>query len=134
MARTYQPSTATRRKTATAPLDTNGSGSFEEQDRRGEGGQLGDNAERRENLTTVRDEPDSDSRENRDDSREYGRESRGGREFGERRDERKARDGDAEQGSRHEQPPNSRAWTRSRPCSRPGSRSSRPGRSWRKPW
>jgi hypothetical protein len=122
MARTYQPSTATRPDTATAPLDTNGSGSFEEQDRRGEGGQLGDNAERRENLTTGRDEPDNDSRgsrenrddprenrddprENRDDSREYGRESRGGREFGERRDERTPRDGDAEQGSRREQPP-----------------------------
>jgi hypothetical protein len=109
MARTTdQPSTASRRKTSTGQPDTNGSGSFEEQDRRGEGGQLGDNAERRENLTTVRDEPDSDSRdsrENRDDSREYGRESRGGREFGERRDERKPRNGDAEQGSRREQPP-----------------------------
>ena len=108
MARTYQPSTATRRKTATTPPDTNSSGSFDEQDQRGENGQLGDNAERRENLTSVRDEPDNDrddSRENRDDSREYRRENRGGREFGESRDERKQHDGYTEQGSRREQPP-----------------------------
>jgi hypothetical protein len=102
MARTYQPSTATQRKTAaTTPLDTNTPGSFDGQDQRGENGQLGDNAERRENLSSVRDEPDNDGndyRENRDDSRE----SRGGREFGESRDKR---DGDAEQGSRREQPP-----------------------------
>jgi hypothetical protein len=110
MARTYQPSTATRRKTATTPPDTNSSGSFDEQDQRGENGQLGDNAERRENLTSVRDEPDndgSDSRESRDDYRENlnRRDSRGGREFGDNRDERKPRDGDAEQGSRREPPP-----------------------------
>ena len=106
MARTYQPSTATRRNTATAPLDTNGSGSFDEQDQRGEGGQLGDNAERRENLTTVRDEPDNDrngTRENRDERGT--RDLRGGRGFGENRDERTPRDGEAEQGSRREQSP-----------------------------
>ena len=89
MARTYQPSTATQRKTATTPLDTNGPGSFDAQDPRGEhsqgqnnqgeNNQVGDNTERRENLTSVRDEPDND----RDDSRENRRESRGGREFGE---------------------------------------------------
>ena len=92
------------------PLDTNGSGSFDEQDQRGEHGQLGDNAERRENLTAVRDQPDNDrndSRENRDDSARTSTAAtnRGGREFGESRDERTPRDGDAEQGSRREQPP-----------------------------
>ena len=96
--------------TATAPLDTNGSGSFDEQDQRGE------NAVRRRRQHRTPREPDQpcgtsrttirdDSRENRDDSREYDRESRGGREFGESRDERKQHDGDAEQGSRREQPP-----------------------------
>jgi hypothetical protein len=113
MARTYQPSPATQRKTATTPLDTNGTNSFDTQDQRGENSQgennqVGDNAERRENLTAVQDKPDNDrddSRENRDDSREYRRESRGGREFGESRDERKQHDGYTEQGSRREQPP-----------------------------
>jgi hypothetical protein len=60
MARTYQPSPATQRKTATTPLDTTGSGSFETQDQRGENTQVGDNPERRENLTSVRDQPDRD--------------------------------------------------------------------------
>ena len=110
MARTTnQPSTATRPNAATRPdtattqLDTNASGSFDEQDQRGDHGQLGDNAERRENLTAVRDQPDND----RNDSRETlnRRENRGGREFGESRDERTPRDGDPEQGSRREQPP-----------------------------
>jgi len=116
MARTTnRPSTATRPNTATASPDINVSGSFDEQDQQGEGSRLGDNTERRENLTSVRDEPDNergdfrdnrdDSRENRDDSREYRRESRGGREFGERREERTQHDGYTEQGSRREQPP-----------------------------
>ena len=39
MARTNQPSTATQRNTATTPLDTNGAGSFDEQDQRGENSQ-----------------------------------------------------------------------------------------------
>ena len=84
MARTYQPSTATRRKTATTPPDTNSSGSFDEQDQRGENGQLGDNAERHENLTAVRDQPDND----RDDD---SRTTPGDREFG-NRDERNWRE------------------------------------------
>jgi len=118
MARTNQPSPASQRKTATTPLDTNGTNSFDAQDQRdensqgqnnrGENNQVGDNAERRENLTAVQDKPDNDrddSRENRDDSREYRRESRGGREFGESRDERTQHDGYTEQGSRREQPP-----------------------------
>ena len=111
MARTTnRPSTATRPNAATAPRDINGSGSFDEQDQRGEGGRLGDNTERRENLTSVRDEPDNERGDFRDDSREnrdergnrYGRDDRA---FGENRDERTPRDGDAEQGSRREQPP-----------------------------
>jgi hypothetical protein len=113
MARTTnRPSTATRPNAATAPRDINGSGSFDEQDQGGEGGRLGDNAERRENLTSVRDEPDNergDFRDNRDDSRENRDDERGNRNgrddraFGENRDERTPRDGDAEQGSRREQ-------------------------------
>src|SRR5437016_5652002 len=106
MARTTnQPSTTTRRNTARTQLDTNGSGSFDEQERRGEHGQLGDNNERRENLTAVRDEQDNeriDSRENRD---ERGNLNRRDREVGEQRDERNQHDGYAEQGSRREQPP-----------------------------
>jgi hypothetical protein len=82
MARTYQPATATQRKTATTPLDTNDPGSFDTQDQR--------------------DDNRDDSSENRDDSREY---RRGSREFGDSRDEHKPRDGDAEQGSRRDQPP-----------------------------
>jgi hypothetical protein len=97
MARTYQPSPATQRKTATSPPDTNGTGSFDAQDPRGENGQLGDNAERRENLTAVQDQPDND----RDNSRT----TPGDREFGKNRDERKQHDGYTEQGSRREQPP-----------------------------
>ena len=118
MARTTnRPATATRPNTATAPLESNSSGSFDQQDQRGENSPVGDNTERRENLTAVRDEQDNDrndSRENRDDSRENNRrENRGGRafgesgderEFGENRDERKQYDGNPEQGSR-EQPP-----------------------------
>jgi len=113
MARNYQPSAATQRTTATTPMDADGPGSFDAHDQRGENSQgennqVGDNAERRENLTAVQDKPDNDrddSRENRDDSREYRRESRGGREFGESRDERTQHDGYTEQGSRREQPP-----------------------------
>jgi hypothetical protein len=102
MARTTnRPSTATRPNTATASPDINASGSFDEQDQRGEGSRLGDNTERRENLTSVRDEPDNergDFRDNRDDSRENRDDSR------ENRDERTPRDGDTE-GSRREQSP-----------------------------
>ena len=97
MARTYQPPTATQRKTATTPLDTNGPDSFDAQDQRGENGQLGDNAERHENLTAVRDQPDND----RDDD---SRTTPGDREFGKNRDERKQHDGYSERGSRREQP------------------------------
>ena len=109
MARTNQPSAATQRTTATTPVDADGPGSFDAHDQRGENSQgennqVGDNAERRENLTAVQDRPDNDrddSRENRDDSRV----SRGGREFGESREERTQQDGYTEQGSRREQPP-----------------------------
>jgi hypothetical protein len=110
MARTTnRPSTATRPNTATASRDINVSGSFDEQDQRGENGQLGDNAERRENLTSVRDEPDNERGDFRDDSRENrdergNRNGRDDRAFGESRDERTPRDGDAE-GSRREQSP-----------------------------
>jgi hypothetical protein len=107
MARTYQPSPATQRKTATTPLDTNTSGSFDTQNQRGENGQgenrqvengqLGDNTERRENLTAVQDQPDND----RDDSRT----TPGDREFVKDRDERKQHDGYTERGSWSAQPP-----------------------------
>src|SRR5690242_8289292 len=83
MARTYQPSPATQPDTATAPLDTNASGSFDQQHPRGENSQVGDNTERRDNLTAVRDQPDNerdDSRENRDELNRG--ENRGAREFG----------------------------------------------------
>jgi hypothetical protein len=107
MARTTnRPSTATRPNAATASPDINVSGSFDEQDQRGEGSRLGDNTERRENLTSVRDEPDNergDFRDNRDDSREN-RNGRDDRPFGENRDERTPRDGHTE-GSRREQSP-----------------------------
>jgi hypothetical protein len=106
MARTYQPSPATQRKTATTPLDTNGPDSFDAQDQRGENSrgqnnqgennQVGDNTERRENLTAVQDQPDND----RDNSRR----TPGDREFGKNRDERKQHDGYSERGSRREQP------------------------------
>jgi hypothetical protein len=118
MARTTdQPSTANRRNTATAQPASSLSDSFDEQDRRGGDGQLGDNAERRENLTAVRDEQDNNRNDSRDDSRgnrddrgnRNGRDdpdNRGDRGFGENRDERKQHDGeDAEQGSRREQQP-----------------------------
>ena len=95
MARTTnQPSTATRRNTAKTRADTNGRGSFDEQDQRNEDNQLGDNDERRENLAAVRDEQDDErnnSRDDRDDSRDRGE----GRDRGEY----------AEQGSRREQDP-----------------------------
>lgn len=113
----HQTAPAIRPHTATAPLDTNGSGSFDDQDQRGENGHLGNNAEHRENPTAVRDEQDNDrndSRDNRDESRrnrdERGnrnRNSRGNREFGGNGDERTSRDEDAEQGSRREQRPTS---------------------------
>jgi hypothetical protein len=106
MARTYQPSTATQRKTATTPLDTNGPGSFDTQDQRdensqgqnsqGENNQVGDNTERRENLTAVRDQ-----RDDRDDART----TPGDREFDKNRDERKQHDEHAERGSWREQSP-----------------------------
>jgi hypothetical protein len=97
MARTTnRPATATRLNTATMPLDSNSAGSFDQQDQRSEDGQYDDNAERRENLTAARDQPDNDeSRENLNS-----RENRGGQEFG----GSQQYDGDAEQGSR-EQPP-----------------------------
>jgi hypothetical protein len=101
---TTRPDPATQLDTATAPVDANGSASFNEQDRR-KGDQLGDNTERRENLAAVRDQADNDdndSRANRDDLNRG--ENRGGREFGENRDERTPRDADAERGSRREQP------------------------------
>jgi len=97
---TDQPSTATRPTAATAQLNPNGPGSFDEQDRRGEDGRLGDNADRRENLTAVRDEPANDRNDSRD---ERGNPNR--RDVGENRDERNQRGGFAEQGSRREQPP-----------------------------
>jgi hypothetical protein len=113
MARTTnRPSTAIRPDTATARLDTNGSGSFDGPDQRGENGHLGDNAERRENLTALRDEQDNDrtdSLDNRDESR-TNRDERGNRNrrddrgFGDNRDQRTPRYGDTEQGSRREQP------------------------------
>jgi hypothetical protein len=108
MARTTnRPSAAPRPATATAQLDTNGSGSFDGQDQRGGDGRLGENGERRENLSAVRDAQDNDrgdSRENRDDER-GNLNRREGREVGENRDERKQHDGYAEQGSGRAQPP-----------------------------
>jgi hypothetical protein len=103
MARTYQPSPATQRKTATTPPDTNVPGSFDAQDPRGENGQLGDTTERRENLTAVQDQPDND----RDDPRTTpgDREFSKDREFGKDRDERKQRDEYTERGSWSAQPP-----------------------------
>ena len=107
MARTTdQPSTATRRNTATAQPDTNLSDSFDEQDRQGGDGQLGSNAERRESLTAVRDKRDNegnDSSENRDEGGNLNR--RDDRGFGENRDERSQHEGYAEQGSRLGQRP-----------------------------
>ena len=106
MARTTnRPSTATRPNTATAQLDTNGPDAVDQQDQRGENGQVGDSTERRENLPGVRDKRDNerdDSRGNHDERSDFDR--RGDRGYGENRDERKQYDGDAEQGSR-EQPP-----------------------------
>ena len=68
MARTTdQPSTATRRNTATAPLDTNGPARSTSRTSGARDGQLGDNAERRENLTAVRDEQDNDRNDSRDE-------------------------------------------------------------------
>jgi hypothetical protein len=101
MARTNQPSAATQRTTATTPMDADGPGSFDAHDQRGENSQgennqVGDNAERRENLTAVQDQPDND----RDNSRT----TPGDREFGKNRDERKQHDGYSERGSRREQP------------------------------
>jgi hypothetical protein len=102
MARTYQPSPATQRKTATTPLDTSGTGSFETQEQRdenrpGEDNQLGENTERRENLTAVRDQQDDD----RDDART----TAGEREFGKNRDERQQHAEYTERGSWRDQPP-----------------------------
>ena len=59
MARTTnQASTATRRNTAKTRPETNGRGSFDEQDQRSEDGQFDDNDARSEGLTSVRDEQD----------------------------------------------------------------------------
>lgn len=66
------------------------------QNNQGENNQVGDNTERRENLTAVQDQPDND----RDNSRT----TPGDREFGKNRDERKQHDGYTERGSRREQP------------------------------
>jgi hypothetical protein len=105
MARTTdQPSAAIRPKTARTQQDTNGSGSFDGPDQQGENGQLGDNTDRRESLTAVRNEQDNerdDSRENRDER--GNRSHRDDREVGENRVERTLRDGDTEQDSRREQ-------------------------------
>ena len=77
MARTDRPATATQRKTATTPLDVNGTGSFGAQDQRSENNEVGD-TEHRESLAAVRDQPEAD----RDDSRA----TPGDREFGKNRD------------------------------------------------
>jgi hypothetical protein len=101
MARTTnQPSTATRRNTTKTRADTNGRGSFDEQDQRSEDGQLGDNDERREGLA-IRDEQD-DERENRDL-----RENANDRELGDNRERGERRDSGeyTEQGSRREHRP-----------------------------
>jgi hypothetical protein len=109
MARTTnQPSTATRRNTAKTRADTNGRGSFDEQDQRREDNQLGDNDERRENLNAVRDEQDDErnnSRDDRDERRNFN--GRDDREFGESRDRDERRDSSEyiEQDSRREQLP-----------------------------
>ncbi len=90
------------RTTNQPPTATNARGSYDEQDRQGEDGRLGDNDERRENLSAVRDEQDNernDSRDNRDERRDvYGRDER----FGEDR-ERRDRGEYAEQDARPEQ-------------------------------
>jgi hypothetical protein len=107
MARTTnQPSTATRRNTAKTRAETNGRGSLDEQDQRGKDGQLGDNDERRENLTAVRDEQDDERNDSRDD-RDERENRRDDREFGENRDRDDRRDSGeyAEQGSRRAQRP-----------------------------
>jgi hypothetical protein len=109
MARTTnQPSTATRRNAAKTQPETNGRGSLDEQDRRGEDSQLDDNDERRENLTAVRDEQDDDrnnSRDNRDERGNFN--GRDDRKFGESRVRDESRDSGeyAEQDSRPEQGP-----------------------------
>ncbi len=64
MARTTdRPSAAIRPNAARAQLDTDGPGTFDGPDQRGERGRLGDNARRRANLTAVRDEQDNDRNE-----------------------------------------------------------------------
>jgi len=108
MARTTnQPSTATRRNTTKTRADTNGRGSFDEQDQRSEDGQLGDNDERREGLAAVQDEQD-DERNNRDDRNNRDeRENANDRELGDNRgrDERRDSGNYTEQGSRREHRP-----------------------------
>jgi hypothetical protein len=94
MARNYQPSAATQRKTPTTPP---GPDPFDAQDQRAETGQVGGNTERRENLTAVQDQPDND----RGDFRA----TPGDREFGKDRDERKQHEGFTERGSWSVQPP-----------------------------
>ncbi len=94
MARTTnQPSAATRLDTATTPPADNGSGSFDQPDKRSEDGLRDDTTARRENPTTAREGQDS----GRDDSRENldRRENQDRREVG----------GDSEQRSRREQAP-----------------------------
>jgi len=94
MARNYQPSAATQRKTPTTPP---GPDPFDAQDQRAETGQVGGNTERRENLTAVQDQPDNDRGDFRATS--------GDREFGKDRDERKQHEGFTERGSWSVQPP-----------------------------
>ena len=69
MARTTsQPSTATRRNTRTTRSDTNGRGSLDEQN---QDSRLDGDDERREGLSSVRDEQDTD-RDNSSDERGFG--------------------------------------------------------------
>jgi len=104
MARTTgQPSTATRRNTRTAQSDTNGSGALDEQnlDSRIDNDDDGRNDERREGLSAVRDEKNTD-RDNSRDERENGRDER---EHATSRHERNEGGEDTEEGDRREQRP-----------------------------
>lgn len=95
------------RTTNQPPPATNPRDSFDEQERPGEDGRPGDNDQRREKLSAVRDEQDNernDSRDNRDKRRDgTGRDER----FDETRDrdQRGDRGERAEQDSRREQQP-----------------------------
>jgi len=86
MARTTnQPSTATRRNTSKTRSETDGRGSFDEQDQRSEDSQFVDDGERREGLTAVQDEQDNDNRDERENAKD--------REFGDNRERDQRRDG-----------------------------------------